>query len=89
MTRRIGRRLREASPIIVVVNGCAASTPAIIRIVDPELPASSGPSGAASPRMPRPEIRMRSPAPSTGVAVTAVPSARRHDSVDRQSAPGA
>ena len=42
MTRRIGRRDSDASPISVVVNGCPASTPASRRIVVPELPASSG-----------------------------------------------
>ena len=45
MIRRMGRRESDASPIICVVNGCAASTPDIMRIVEPELPASSGPDG--------------------------------------------
>ena len=42
MTRRIGRRDSDASPMIVVGNGQAARMPASSRIVVPELPASSG-----------------------------------------------
>ena len=43
MTRRIGRRLSEASPVMTVRNGCAAARPASSRIVVPELAASTGP----------------------------------------------
>ena len=49
ITRRIGRRLSEASPVSVVANGCAASTPISSRVVVPELPASSGPAGGREP----------------------------------------
>ena len=43
--RSIGRRLREASPTSVLENGCAASNPASMRIVEPELPQSRAVSG--------------------------------------------
>ena len=54
MTRRMGRRESDRSPTSVVTNGCAATTPASIRMVLPELPQSSGRDGAASPRKLRP-----------------------------------
>jgi hypothetical protein len=41
----IGRVLREASPVSVVVKACAATTPASRRIVVPLLRQSSGPAG--------------------------------------------
>ena len=53
----IGRRLSDSSPIMVEANGWAVRTPASIRIVLPELPASSAPAGAFSPRIPRPSMR--------------------------------
>ena len=56
MTRRIGRRDNDASPIMVAVNGRAASSPAIIRIVVPEFPASSGPPANASREAPSQSI---------------------------------
>jgi hypothetical protein len=52
----MGRRDSDASPIIVDANGCAASSPASIRMVLPELPQSSGPAGAAKPAAPRPSM---------------------------------
>ena len=50
MIRRIGRRDSERSPISVDVNGCAATTPASMRIVLPELPQSSASPGAVNRR---------------------------------------
>ena len=43
--RSMGRRVREWSPIMVKVWGCGAMRPASIRMVDPELPQSSGAGG--------------------------------------------
>ena len=40
--RSIGRRERESSPMRVKVPCCGASRPEIMRIVEPELPQSSG-----------------------------------------------
>src|SRR5439155_19542972 len=85
MTRRIGRREREASPTKVLENSCPASTPDRSLIVVPELPASSGPSGERSCPKPRPS-RVRVPA---GPSSIDTPSRRRQFRVDRQSAPGA
>ena len=44
--RFIGRLESEASPISRLLNGWAASTPAISRMAVPEFPHSSGSSGA-------------------------------------------
>ena len=41
MMRRMGRFASDSSPVILVVNGWPASMPDSIRMVDPELPASS------------------------------------------------
>ena len=57
VTRRIGRRLRDRSPVKVDWNGCAASNPVIIRIVEPELPQSSAVCGSRRPSAPRPRMR--------------------------------
>ena len=46
MMRSIGRRESDSSPPMRVVNVCAARIPDSIRIVDPELPASSVSEGA-------------------------------------------
>jgi len=54
MMRSIGRADSESSPTITVVNGCAASMPESMRMVEPELPASSVSEGARSPSRPRP-----------------------------------
>ena len=75
MMRRIGRRLSEASPVSVVLNGWAARIPASMRIVLPEFPASSVPAGAANPRMPRPSMRSSRPF-GPGVEVMLTPSRR-------------
>ena len=55
ITRFIGRRDSDSSPVIVDANGWAARTPASIRIVLPEFPASSGAAGVRRP--PRPSAR--------------------------------
>jgi hypothetical protein len=57
-TRRIGRRLRLASPTKIARIGSAATTPAISRVVVPLLPQSSGAAGCESPRSPRPRTTM-------------------------------
>jgi hypothetical protein len=85
ITRRMGRRDSDASPIISLRNGWAASTPASIRIVVPELPASSAASGERNPAKPRPS-RVTVPGSSSR---TSTPRPRRQASVERQSAPGA
>ena len=43
--RSIGRKVREWSPIRVKVCGCGATRPASMRMVEPELPQSSGATG--------------------------------------------
>ena len=55
--RRIGRRLRLASPMNVALNGCPATIPAINRVVVPLLPQSSSAPGDVRPRRPSPVIR--------------------------------
>ena len=88
MIRRIGRRLSDASPMIVEANGRPARAPTSRRIVVPELPASSGASGARHAATPRPAtVTVRSPPEASGVSATATPSPRRQASVDPQSAP--
>ena len=52
ITRRIGRRDSDTSPIIRLVNGAAARMPASSRIVVPELPQSMSP--AAGENRPAP-----------------------------------
>ncbi len=84
MTRRIGRRRSESSPVSVVEKGRPARRPASNRAVVPELPASSGPSGELNPPAPRPLTVMASPEREN-----CPPRPSRHESVDRQSAPGA
>ncbi len=91
MTRFIGRRLSDASPTMVLAKGCAARMPDISRVVVPELPASSGPWGACSPRRPRPTIvtvRAHGVSLPPGPIVMATPIVRKQASVDWQSAPG-
>ena len=46
ITRFIGRRDSDSSPIISLVNGCAATMPDSIRMVEPELPQSRAVLGA-------------------------------------------
>ncbi len=84
MTRRIGRRRSESSPVSVDVKGRPARMPASSRAVVPELPASSGASGELNPPAPRP-ITVTMPSERENCP----PRRSRHESVDRQSAPGA
>ena len=56
--RFIGRRLRLASPTNRAENGCAATTPAMRRVVVPLLPQSRALRGWRSPRNPKPLIRI-------------------------------
>ena len=79
--RRIGRLLKEASPSIVDLKSCPASIPAIMRIVDPELPASRVRRVFRSPSRPAPAIRTRSPSMSIFT-----PRREKQSSVLRQSA---
>ena len=46
--RSMGRTVREASPVRVNVPECGAISPASMRIVEPELPQSSGLAGEVS-----------------------------------------
>ncbi len=48
--RAMGRRRSDASPVSSETKGCAASTPASMRMVEPELPQSSGALGPAGSR---------------------------------------
>ena len=51
--RSMGRRESEASPISVKLPCCGASRPEIMRMVEPELPQSSGlPEGVTRPPTP-------------------------------------
>src|ERR1043166_2225970 len=79
--RRIGRRLRLASPTKVVRNGCAAAMPARRRALVPLLPQSTGADGAFRPLSPTP--RTEKSAESVGIAA---PRWRRTDAVDWTSA---
>ena len=83
MMRRIGRLDSESSPIISVVNGRAATSPASILMVEPEFPASSGSGEERQHSNPRPStVMVRSLS-----CLMSIPSRCRHDSVDWQSAP--
>ena len=80
-TRSTGRRRSELSPVITVRNGRAATTPASIRSVEPELPASSGAGDGCSDAGPRPTTSTTD-RPARRVDT---PSASRHRSVELQS----
>ena len=54
MMRSMGRRERDSSPAMRVTNGCAARIPESMRMVDPELPASSAAEGSRNPSRPTP-----------------------------------
>src|ERR1039458_9846117 len=84
ITRAMGRRERDLSPIISLVNFCPATMPLNMRMVEPELPQSSALAGAASER----------PLPFTSMVLSRAslrshetPSERMHPSVLAQSAP--
>ncbi len=83
-SRRIGRRVSEASPSSVVSNGCPASSPVSRRMVVPELPQSSACAAACRPRKPTPTTRACAPAASTSMLTPSAASAR---AVDRLSPP--
>ena len=61
MMRPIGREFRELSPERTDVKPCPARIPAISLVVVPLFPISKVPEGAASPCMPFPLTRKRSP----------------------------
>jgi hypothetical protein len=84
MMRFIGRRESDSSPIISLVNGWPATIPASMRIVEPELPQSSGTLGFCNCR-PSPSI-VTTPC---GSRSTLQPSARTQSRVLAQSAPDA
>ena len=85
MTLRIGRRDSDSSPVNADGNRWPARIPARRRMVVPELPASSGCAAERSCPKPRPSTLTVPAGPSR----ISTPNWRRHDSVDRQSAPGA
>ncbi len=90
ITWRIGRRQSDASPVMVVVNGWAATTPVSRRMVVPEFAASSAMEGRSRPPSPRPTMSTERPScgpPSR--SRTSTPRARRQASVAVASAPGA
>ncbi len=80
ITRAMGRRDSDSSPPIEEGNGCAARMPLSMRMVDPELPASSCAEGSRSAP---PWITTRF---SASLSMRA-PSAAMQPSVDWQSAP--
>ena len=81
MIRSMGRRERDSSPKMRLTKGCAASNPDIMRMVEPEFPASRS-SACFQPSSPRPWMVTAVPCSSTPI-----PSARTHPSVEWQSAP--
>ena len=83
ITRSIGRRESDSSPIISLVNDCPATMPLSMRIVEPEFPQSSGCDGGESVR-PRPCTSMTF---CSGLRSQLTPSTRMQASVLAQSAP--
>src|ERR1035441_3433102 len=82
-TRRIGRLLKEASPMKVAVTALPATAPIARRTPVPELPKSSGPAGWAKPPTPTPWMR-HTPSP---VRSSRAPSARMASAVCSTSSP--
>ncbi len=80
-TRSMGRRLIDASPVSTERKGRPASTPASIRIVEPELPTSSDPLAARRPVGPSPSTSTARPDPRTST-----PNSFRQRRVEAQSA---
>ena len=78
MIRRIGRELKDSSPISVAVRSCPARTPASIRNVEPLFPQSSECEGVIS--FWSPENKSLS-----FVFSIEMPRAWRHDTVEAQS----
>ena len=56
VTRRIGRPVKDSSPMSFEEKFCAAKMPDIKRIAVPELPISRSDSGATKPRIPTPSM---------------------------------
>ena len=80
--RSIGLRESDSSPTSVKLPSCGASRPEIMRIVEPELPQSSGaPEGVTRPPTP-----VTSTKPSSSRR-TFAPSASMQPNVEAQSAP--
>ncbi len=97
ITRRMGRRCNEPSPVSVESNRCPLSTPASRRIVVPEFPASSGPLARRNPASPAPVMATMATAgeadlvpaaapPFSAMFSTSAPSCAMHSSELRQSA---
>src|SRR3984957_18352170 len=86
ITRSIGRRDKDLSPILPLKNFCPATMPLNIRIVEPEFPQSSETFGSTKDK-PRPCTSITSPATDSLLRSHATPSARMHPSVLAQSAP--
>ena len=83
--RSIGRKVSEWSPSSVKVCGCGAIRPASMRMVDPELPQSSGADGwRKAPATPVTSIVAAGPVPW---CTTAAPSASMQASEECGSAP--
>ena len=79
--RSTGRRRSDSSPLSTERNGRPASAPASMRSVEPEFSQSRTPSGRRQPAKPSLSIWTRAPS-----RFTRTPSARRHASVEAQSA---
>ena len=84
VTRRIGRRCKEASPLKVAAMPWPARMPLRSRIEVPELPMSSSCVGALRPFTPRPCTRMSRPSSSSSIST---PIARNAPMVERTSSP--
>ena len=82
MIRFMGREFKEASPDSREEKRCPARIPDISRVVVPLLPVFRVPSGAVSPRSPRPWTRIQS-----GLSSMETPICRKQRMVERQSAP--
>ena len=80
--RSMGRRESESSPIRVKRPDCGASSPEIMRMVEPELPQSRGLVGGVT-RPATPVISME----SAPVRFTVAPSDSMQARVEAQSAP--
>ena len=83
ITRFMGRRESDSSPISSLVKGCAATMPDSMRMVEPELPQFRALLGACNSG-PMPSM-MTAPSSSRS---TVQPKARTHPRVLLQSAPG-
>ena len=82
MIRFMGREHMESSPVSSETKGCPARMPQISRVVVPLFPTSRMEEGADSPCRPFPWIRI-----SWGDSSISMPSFRKQEMVERQSAP--